>query len=208
MNRRPRSVLFDLDGTLVDSSPQHDRAFRTAIAAHRPEWLAEFRYEPLQGLTTEEAFSRLGERDPDALKKLVSAKREAFASLGGLRAFPGAIALLADLSRRGVGVFVVTSAARASAMSALRATGLAMYVRGLIAAEDAPEGKPSPALYLAALKRFGLRARDSIVIEDSAAGIASARAAGMRVVRVHGRFDPSSGVEWCANFAALRRVLM
>ena len=202
-----RFVLFDLDGTLVDSSPLHDHAFRVAISALRPSRLASFDYTPLRGLTTRDAFERLGEHDPDALDALVAAKRAAFRALA-IRAFPGAITLLSELARDGIRAFVVTSAARASALATLRRTGLAPYVRGMIAAEDVSHGKPSPMPYLAALKRFALRAHEGLAVEDAESGLGSARAAGLTVVRVHGAFDPRERTAWAPDLDALRVMLL
>jgi len=205
-----RFVLFDLDGTLVDSSPLHDRAFREVIADRRPEWLASFRYDDIRGLTTADAFRTLGASDPE-LVELVSRKRAAYARLAqerGVRAFEGAAILLVALARRGIASYVVTSAARSSAQRSLGRTGLAPHVRGIVAAEDVSHGKPSPEPYLVALRRFGLRARDGLVVEDAASGLASARAAGLFAIRVHGYFDPRERGEWSSNLVTLRARLV
>jgi sugar-phosphatase len=68
---------------------------------------------------------------------------------------------------------------------ALAACGLERYFAGVITADDAPAGKPAPAPYLACLCRFSIERRDAIAIEDAGAGIASAHAAGLRVIGVH-----------------------
>lgn len=204
-----RFVLFDLDGTLVDSSPLHDRAFREVIAETRPEWLASFRYDDVRGLTTIDAFRALGASD-SAVPDLVRRKRAAYARIAqerGVRAFEGAVILLAMLARRGIASYVVTSAARISAKKSLGRTGLAPHVRGVVAAEDVARGKPSPEPYLTALRRFGLRAREGLVVEDAASGLASARAAGLFAIRVHGRFDPRERGAWSSDLVTLRAWL-
>ncbi len=205
-----RFVLFDLDGTLVDSAGLHARAFEVALGAHRPAWLDGFRYDAVRGLTTADAFRALGETDTDALRTLVYAKRAAFAALAetvGMRAFPGAVRLLAGLAVRGVRSFVVTSAARGSALRSLRRTGLAVHVSGLVAAEDVTSGKPAPGPYLAAVKRFALRPHEGLAVEDSPAGLASARSAGLTAVRVHGRFDPAERGAWYPDLWSLGAAL-
>jgi HAD superfamily hydrolase (TIGR01509 family) len=203
-------VLFDLDGTLVDSSPLHDEAFRSVIAERRPAWLVSFRYEDVKGMTTVDAFRALGEHDTAALRDLVDAKRDAFRRLAaerGLRAFPGAAALLVALARRHIAVYVVTSAGRVSATTALRRAGLGPLVRGIVAAEDVARGKPAPDPYRAVLRRFRLRASDGVVVEDAESGLTAARAAGLRAIRVHGRFDPREHDAWASDLTALRARL-
>jgi sugar-phosphatase len=91
-----------------------------------------------------------------------------------------------------VPVAVVSGAARAEIEPVLEAAGLAGLVRGIVAAEDAAAGKPDPDGYLRALELLdgGLSASDVLVFEDSEAGIASAKAAGMRCIAVLGTLAP------------------
>ncbi len=204
-------VLFDLDGTLVDTSDAHEAAFRTALERLRPRILPSFRYDPLRGLTTAAAFLELGVDDPDELQSLVVAKREAFLRLvqtRGVAPFPGANDLLAALERARVGRYVVTSASRASATLTLQRTGLASAIEGLIAAEDSPESKPARGPYLAALRTFGLRAEEGLVVEDAISGVRAAQAAGLRVLRVHGRRNEDDSTQWVPDLERLRALLI
>lgn len=210
MSPKLRFVLFDLDGTLVDSSVMHARAFEVALAAHRPALLARFEYGAVRGLQTRDAFRALGELDESVLRTLVHAKRAAFSALAAddeAREFPGATALLADGCAAGCGVFVVTSASRSSALRTLRRTGLALHVHGVIAAEDVTHGKPSPEPYLAAVKRFALRVHEGLAVEDAPAGLVSARGAGLDVIRVHGRFDFRDRGGWYPDLRRLGTAL-
>src|SRR5439155_4910861 len=92
-----------------------------------------------------------------------------------------------------VAVAIVSGAARAEIEPVLEAAGLAGLVRAIVAAEDVTEGKPHPAGYLRALELLdrGLDASDVLVFEDTEAGIASAKAAGIRCIAVLGTLAPA-----------------
>jgi len=91
-----------------------------------------------------------------------------------------------------VPVAVVSGAARPEIEPVIRAAGLADSVGAIVGAEDVAEGKPHPAGYLRALALLdgGLEARDVLVLEDTEAGIASAKAAGMQCLAVLGTLSP------------------
>jgi HAD superfamily hydrolase (TIGR01509 family) len=177
--------LFDLDGTLVDSSPLHEAAYRSVLAQHRPDLLAGFEYRDVAGLSTPNAFIRIGVKESE-LTALTTAKQAHYrASLTDLKALPGARNLLEILRDRGAHVAVVSSASRVAALGALAVTGLAPWTGILIAAEDVAAAKPAPDPYLAALRQLDAKPSHSVAIEDAPSGIASARAAGLRVIGLH-----------------------
>jgi HAD superfamily hydrolase (TIGR01509 family) len=81
--------------------------------------------------------------------------------------------------------YLVTSGRAASIKLALEALGLAGFFIGISTGDDTPEGKLALAQYQACLERFGLRRSEAIAIEDAPSGVASTRAAGLRVIGVH-----------------------
>lgn len=180
--------LFDFDGTLVNSSPLHERAFRRTLAEAAPRALRRFDYAALKGLTTRTAFIRLGITDDAILARCVALKQELYRTAvarGRLKAYPRARAVLSAVIDHGRRNYLVTSGSAEAVKLALETLGLARFFAGIITGEDTAEGKPAPHPYLACLRRFGLQRSDAIAIEDAPSGVASARAAGLRVMGVH-----------------------
>jgi HAD superfamily hydrolase (TIGR01509 family) len=204
------NILFDFDGTLVDSSPLHAEAYRRTLENHRADLLGCFNYDRLKGKTTEDGFKSLGIADMETVGLLTAAKRRFFRDAvleGRLATLPGAYELLSALAATGRRLFLVTSGSRASVSASLRACELATKFEGIIAAEDVDHGKPSPDGFLLCLRRFGLAAAASVVIEDAAGGIAAARAAGLAVSAVHNAALIGQADFYCPDLWALRKWL-
>jgi HAD superfamily hydrolase (TIGR01509 family) len=180
------ALLFDLDGTLVDSDPVHFRAWREALAEH--------------GVAIDEAsYARRvsGRHNPaivaDLLPSLDAAAREAlierkearFRELAPrLTPLRGAPELLRRARAAGVAIAVVSNAPRPNALFMLRAIDLAGAVDNLVLSDEVAAAKPDPAPYRVALRRLGCAPARAVAFEDSPSGVRSARAAGVRVVGV------------------------
>lgn len=184
----PRAVLFDLDGTLVDSERTYSEALARALrAAHKVEisqgdrdycvgrsWVAI--HERLVGLYPAIAWSR-----EQMIAATAEASRHMFAT-EGVCELPGARDAVARFADRPRGL--VTGSSRAEATHMLGLLGLADAFAVRLCAEDVPRSKPAPDGYRMACDLLGLPPRDVLVVEDSAAGVAAARAAGCAVVAV------------------------
>lgn len=184
----PRAVLWDLDGTLVDSEECHWRAWRETMAA---EGIA---------LTYEEFRSTFGQRndailkrwlgadvDPQRMRRVGDSKEELYRTLvraGGLGALPGAEDWVRRLRGEGWAQAVASSAPRLNIEVVLEVMGLADQFDATVSAEDVQMGKPDPQVFLLAASRVGVPPARSIVVEDAAAGIEAARRAGMRSIAV------------------------
>jgi HAD superfamily hydrolase (TIGR01509 family) len=181
-----RAILFDMDGTLVDSTEISKIVWR--------EWAANAGVDPAPILAIHH-----GRRPEETLAVVYPARATAengtwvqnagAARTDGLRPIPGAAALLDALADRPWAV--VTSATRALAETRLRAVGL-WRDRLVVGAEDVSEGKPSPEGYLAAANRLGVRPEECVVMEDAPAGIEAGRRAGMAVVGITTTHAPAA----------------
>jgi beta-phosphoglucomutase len=183
-----RNLLFDLDGTLIDSVPLHARAYTETLREKYPDVAQAFDYAAFGGRNTPDVFRALGIADEVEVARLVAEKqrryREAVAR-GELQVFPGAAALLKTLRGRDCTLVLVTGGSRTSVEQVLERTALRDFFAGIITADDTPRGKPAPDPFLQALARFQLDSRASLVIEDAESGIVAAQAAGLDAVVIH-----------------------
>jgi HAD superfamily hydrolase (TIGR01509 family) len=194
--------LFDLDGTLVDSSALHEKAFRQVLHARAPECLDGFDYDLLKGKSTVESFRELGIAG-QALEAALSEKQGLYRNAvlaGELRLMPGAREILEFLQARGKQLFLVTGGSRGSVETALNATGIRAFFEGIVTAEDVEHGKPAPDCYLRCLEQFGLAADQAVGVEDSLNGVQACRAAGLEVILVS---NQCSSVTVAAAFPGL-----
>jgi mannitol-1-/sugar-/sorbitol-6-phosphatase len=177
------AVLFDMDGTLVDSRACVEKTWRAWCARHGLDEnrLLEISPGRQQQATIVMAAPHL---DPDTEAGWLRRAEENCRD--GIAPVPGARRLLAALAPGQWAV--VTSAWRRLAEIRLAAAGLAQP-RVLVTADEVTASKPSPDGYLLAAARLGVRPADCLVIEDTPVGIAAGRAAGMRTIGVTTTFD-------------------
>jgi HAD superfamily hydrolase (TIGR01509 family) len=189
-----RIWLCDLDGTLVDSGPAHEAAFRAAIAELAPGLLGSFQYGPLAGRTTRQAVADLV-ADAELGERVVWRKQQlyrGYVDAGMVTVFPGAHQLLDQVSRRGRTAYLVTSGSRGSVERVLAACALGRYFRDVLTGDDVLPGKPDPEFYRHACRRWAVDPADAVAVEDSATGVASAVGAGLVTLHVHAD-EPAPG---------------
>jgi HAD superfamily hydrolase (TIGR01509 family) len=187
------TFLFDLDGTLVDSSPLHELAFHEVIRHYHPELAESFDYERMKGRRTRDVFLALGLTEETRLAELVTAKQahyRASVQQGRVVLCPGTMRVLALLRAAGRRLFVVTGASRASAEQVLESCGIRAFFEGIVSADEVLHSKPHPQIFLHCLETYRLDRKASLVVEDALSGAMGARAAGIDVVLVHNS-DPA-----------------
>jgi beta-phosphoglucomutase len=181
-------VIWDVDGTLVDTAAQHFRAWQRLAA------------EIGEPFTRDDFAATFGMRNPEIIRKLFDpdADDRRCAELGerkedyyrasvrdeGTELLPGAERLLKDFADAGWPQAVGSSAPAGNLDLLLGVTGTRHYFRALVTGDDVTRGKPDPEVFLTAAARLGVEAGRCVVFEDAVAGVEAARAGGMRCVAV------------------------
>ncbi|MGH2948194.1 MAG: HAD family hydrolase [Solirubrobacteraceae bacterium] len=180
------AVIFDCDGTLVDSEPLARTAWERALAPHGYA-VTEADLEASVGLPYPRVHAYFAERVPlpssEAFWEELS--RELFALLDtALTPFDDAVTAARDLRARGVPVAVASSSPRERLHRTLARAGLLDAFDVSIAGDEVEHGKPAPDMFLAAAERLGVEPAACVAIEDSPPGVAAAVAAGMRTLAI------------------------
>jgi beta-phosphoglucomutase-like phosphatase (HAD superfamily) len=186
-----RAVIFDFNGTLSDDEPILFQVFERLFAEHgRPMTLEQYRDE-LAGLSDPEIVRTwLGERDD--LDEIVEQRLVRYREIvtDGSTIGPDTRSAVRWAAQQ-VPLAIVSGAALAEIQPVVQAAGLDGEFLAIVSSDDVVDGKPHPEGYLAALKVLagraqGLQPDEVTVFEDTEAGVASAKAAGMRCIAVAG----------------------
>ena len=204
MQLEAKAILFDMDGTLVDSTVCVEAMWRAWGERHgiRLEAILAISH----GRPTRETVRELAPH-LDEWAEALAMDTEAAGWRDGIVALPGAMELVATLDPDAWGV--VTSAPHPLAEARISFAGLPQP-RVLVGSEDVRAGKPDPEGYLLGAQMLGGDPEECVAVEDTPAGISAARAAGMRVLAVGTTFPPEEllGAEWVRDFrgVSFRRV--
>ncbi len=178
------ALLFDLDGTLIDSDAAHLRAFQRVFAAHGVVLDRETYDRRILGSDNvaigRDFLPHLSEAERAAT---LAAKEERYREdLGDVEPIAGIEALLDFAAARGLRCAVVTNAPRANVEAVLGALGLAARLPTRVLGPELARAKPDPLPYQTALTRLGAEAGRSVAFEDSLSGLSAAKGAGLVVV--------------------------
>jgi beta-phosphoglucomutase len=184
----PWAVLWDMDGTLVDTAELHFAAWRECCARHG------------RNFTEADFQATFGRRNPEILRFLLGdhLTDEEVASLGeakeliyraqarktGIELLPGARELLVAARDHGACQAIGSSAPRANLDLILELTDIGSYLAHTVGMEDTTRGKPDPQVFQIGAQRLGVPSERCVVMEDAVAGIQAATAGGMRSVAV------------------------
>lgn len=188
-----RAVIFDFNGTLSHDEPILCQVFCELFAEHGRPLSAQEYFDELAGLSDQEIVRAWLGRDHPSLDEVVERRIARYRELvTDGSSVPETVSEALRYAAGRVPVAIVSGAARAEIETVIEAAGLGDAVGAIVAAEDVAEGKPHPAGYLRALELLdgSLDASDVIVFEDTEAGVASAKAAGLRCLAVLGTLAP------------------
>ncbi|MBI5226199.1 HAD family phosphatase [Candidatus Micrarchaeota archaeon] len=184
------AVIFDFDGVILDSEPQHHESFRRLFEAHAVAFSE-----------TPDDFTGIGARDN--IKRVyqnagIDLAEEKLGALNlerdllylevmaetGIRILPGAKELVMALKAQKIPIALASSTNAAVLEKILPQIGLSKSFDVVVGGDQVQNGKPAPDIFLLAAKKLGVVPTDCVVIEDSNAGVQAANAAGMKVVMV------------------------
>lgn len=187
-SRRERAVLWDMDGTLVDSGEYHYEAWRDTMAGLG------------RGLTREEFAATFGQRNDAILRRAIGpqvtadeitgigdakeAHYRALVHARGIEALPGVREWLTRLRAAGWRQAIASSGPRRNAETIVAVLGLEGTFDVIVAAEDVVHGKPHPEVFLTAAARLAVAPGRCVVVEDAPSGTEAGRRGGMRTIGV------------------------
>ncbi|AZD11495.1 Beta-phosphoglucomutase [Pseudomonas chlororaphis] len=185
------ALLFDLDGTLIDTDDLHLNAYNQLLARWGKSMSLEYYKAHVMGFPDDMIFSGLFPQAPATQYPELAAQKEAMfrAQLRETTPVPGVLRTLDYAQAAGIPMAVVTNAPRENAEAMLQGLGIAERFDALVIGGELARGKPDPLPYLTALQLLDASADQALAFEDSLAGVRSAAAAGIHT------FGMLSGLE-------------
>jgi beta-phosphoglucomutase len=190
---RPRAIVFDFNGTLSHDEPILCEIFMELFAEHGKPLSAQEYFDVLAGLSDPEIVRTwLGREHPDVDEVIEERIRLYRAAVADGSSIPPELREAVRFAAERIPLAIVSGAASTEIEPVVEAAGLTGCFEAIVPAEDVEHGKPHPDGYLRALELLdgGLASGDVLVFEDTEAGVASAKAAGMRCVAVLGTLSP------------------
>jgi beta-phosphoglucomutase len=183
------AVVFDFNGTLSDDEPVLCEIFIRLFAEQGKPMSAQEYFDRLAGLSDPEIVRTwLGDDHPEVVDERIRRYRAAVAD--GSTVHEHTREAVRYAAER-VPLAICSGAARAEIEPVVEAAGLTPFFRTIVSSDDVVHGKPDPEGYAKALELLGVDPADALVVEDTEAGIASAKAAGVgRVLAMRGTLEP------------------
>ncbi|HSW79376.1 MAG TPA: HAD family phosphatase [Candidatus Saccharimonadales bacterium] len=186
-----RTILFDMNGVIVDDEPLHMVAFNEVVKQYGFSISDEVYNAYFAGRTDEDGFrlyfDSLNAPMPAAMAELLNQKAAAYQKLakGKLQPFPGVIEFIKSLAAdKNLTLALVTSSLHVEAETVLNAFEISSCFKALVTADDITKGKPNPEGYLKGAAAVNAKPEECLVIEDAPSGIMAAHNAGMKCVAV------------------------
>ena len=199
----PRAVLFDLDGTLLDTIADLADAANLMLAELGRPLRSQHEIHSFVGKGLPKLVERcLTERAQEVpaeavVEAAISVFRRHYERVNGLHTtiYPGVVDTLEALRRRNIGLAVVTNKPEAFTLPLLERTGLAVYFDTVVSGDTLPVRKPDPAMVLLACERLGVTPGEAFMVGDSANDALSAQGAGMAVLLVSYGYSEGAAVD-------------
>lgn len=179
-------LIFDFDGTIVDSSPIHAEAFKVALSTYN----FEINYENLKGLSTHESMKKIFKENnfstsKDCLEQLISSKQKIAQDLfeKNLILMEGFDKCLKFILNKKL--CIASSASKASIMNGLKKNSLEEIFDLILSNDDVNLAKPNPEIFLKALDFFRVDSEDALIFEDSNAGFEAANRANIDFIDIN-----------------------
>lgn len=190
-----KAVLFDMDGTLIDARDWHFEALNDALSIFGFTISQALHNNTFNGLSTKKKLELLTAREgfPSDLHEIVyNIKQNRTLRIAAMRCFPivSIQILLSRLKLKGIKLGVVTNSINETAEYMLKYSGIYDFFDIIVTNENVSQQKPSPEGYIFAMQKLHVTPMETIVIEDGAYGIESARAAGVgKVIEIKSPAD-------------------
>ncbi|MBD2252520.1 HAD family hydrolase [Nostoc parmelioides] len=187
------AILFDLDGTIVNTDPIHYQAWQQMLCKYNIEIDEKFYKSRISGrLNPEIVKDILPELSSAAGREFADEKEALFRELAShLQPLNGFAELIAWTEVHQLKRALVTNAPRLNAEFMLEVLGITDSFHQIVLADDCVAGKPDPAPYQVALSKLGIPAEKAIALEDSPSGIRAAVGAGIRTIGIASTHDPN-----------------
>jgi len=205
-NISAQAVIFDFDGVIVDTEPLHYKAFQRLLAPLGIDFSWDEYVETYMGFDDRDAFKEAHRRNNiplggDTLAAMVSEKAKLFLEIigSGVAPYPGVVELIKKLRESGTPLAICSGALLSDIKPILEMLGISDCFDCIITADDVQQSKPDPACYILAFHQLAqmpgkpsLQPGTCIAIEDTPAGIASAKDADLQVIAVTNSYPRES----------------
>ncbi|MCI8337222.1 MAG: GNAT family N-acetyltransferase [Lachnospiraceae bacterium] len=189
-----KAIIFDMDGVIIDSEPQHAQAAMQVFKRHGADadydYCASFIGSSTRAMT-EDAIEKFGiPTPPDELLQEMNAEKKKILKEEGYTVLPGIRELIRNLYHNGFRLAIASSSSPSEIENTVKTLNIKKYFTKLISSSHVEHPKPAPDSFLLALKELGVSAKETMVVEDSCFGAQAAKAAGITCV---GFVNPHSG---------------
>jgi HAD superfamily hydrolase (TIGR01509 family) len=184
-----KAIIFDLDGTLVDSLPYHHESWRIFFKNNNLEEhdFSEVLKEYKGGGTLELMTSVFGDMyTKDELKKMTDDKEIIFRDIYKSKIYPieGLNKFLDNLKENNILLSIGSNAIRENVLMTIEELGITDYFSSIICGDEVSKGKPNPEMYLKTLSNLKMDKNECIIFEDSIEGVTAAKNAGIKSIGV------------------------